>query len=295
MRLGDRAFRSSGFLVCVLVGVFMLVPAVTVLVLSFANGTELVFPPTSWGLRQYHSFFTGGVWLPAIVQSLKVGIPVSLIAVAVGVPAALGLQRTRLPRAGIVRAVGLAPLVLPAVAYAVAMYGFLSQIGIIGTYWGLVLADCMLVLPFVVIVVEAALSRIPRDLELVAMSLGASPAAGDHRHHAPPPPPGGGGLLPPLLHHELRRVCVRQLPRRAGARHPPEGRLRLAAHRPRPVHHGRRQHPHDPQHGHRHGGLRASPAAGERLMRRHPSPKRPAAPDSRPAQATTTPHGKAKR
>jgi ABC-type spermidine/putrescine transport system permease subunit II len=74
----------------------------------------------------------------------------------------------------LLRAFGLAPLVVPAVAYAVAMYGFLSQIGIIGTYWGLVFADTMLVLPFVVIVVEASLSRIPRDLELVAMSLGAS-------------------------------------------------------------------------------------------------------------------------
>jgi ABC-type spermidine/putrescine transport system permease subunit II len=54
------------------------------------------------------------------------------------------------------------------------MYGFLAQIGILGSYWGLVFADCMLVIPFVVIVIESSLSRIPRDLELVAMTLGAS-------------------------------------------------------------------------------------------------------------------------
>lgn len=170
----NRIFRLSGGAICMLVAVFMAIPAVTVAVLSFAGGTNLVFPPTSWGFTQYHAVFTNGVWIPAIYESLKIGIPVSVLAVAVGVPAALALQRSRLALSGVLRLFGVAPLVVPAVAYAVAMYGFLAEIGIIGSYWGLVFADCMLVLPFVVIVIESSLSRIPRDLELVAMTLGAS-------------------------------------------------------------------------------------------------------------------------
>jgi ABC-type spermidine/putrescine transport system permease subunit II len=94
--------------------------------------------------------------------------------VLIGVPAAVGLQRTSLPQRGLIRSLGMAPLVVPGVAYAVALYDFFSQIQLIGSYWGLVLADTMLVLPFVVILVEAALLRVPKDLELVAMSLGAS-------------------------------------------------------------------------------------------------------------------------
>ncbi len=152
----------------------MILPALTVVVMSFAGGNQIAFPPTSWSFVQYQRFFTGGLWLPAIWQSLLVGVPVSLIATAAGVPAALALQRTRLPQSGLVRALGLAPLVVPGVAYAVALYDFFSQIHLIGSYWGLVLADTMVVLPFVVILVEAALMRVPRDLELVAMSLGAS-------------------------------------------------------------------------------------------------------------------------
>jgi ABC-type spermidine/putrescine transport system permease subunit II len=170
----DRAFRLSGGIVSTLVGVFMTIPAVTIVVMSFAGGTNLIFPPTSWGLEQYHTALTNGVWIPAVIESLKLGIPVSVLALAVGLPASLALQRSRLPMSGLVRLFGIAPLVVPAVAYAVAMYGFLAQIGMLGSYWGLVFADCMLVIPFVVIVIESSLLKISRDLELVAMTLGAS-------------------------------------------------------------------------------------------------------------------------
>jgi putative spermidine/putrescine transport system permease protein len=169
----DGIFRGLGILICAVVAVFMLLPALTVAVMSFAGGQNLAFPPHSWGMIEYQRLFTNGVWIPAIEQSLLVGIPVSILAVVIGVPAALALQRTGLAGRSIFRSLGLAPLVIPGVAYAVALYDFLSQIGMIGTYWGLVLSDTMLVLPFVIIIVEAALTRIPRDLELVAMSLGA--------------------------------------------------------------------------------------------------------------------------
>lgn len=173
-RLSDGVFHAAGILVCAVVAVFMIVPALTVAVLSFAGGQELSFPPQSWGFIEYQRLFTNGVWLPAIRESLIVGIPVSVLAIVIGVPAALALQRSGLRGRGIFRTLGLAPLVVPGVAYAVALYDFLSQVKLIGTYWGLVLSDTMLVVPFVVIIVEAALVRIPRDLELVAMSLGAS-------------------------------------------------------------------------------------------------------------------------
>jgi putative spermidine/putrescine transport system permease protein len=173
-KTADRVLNMTGTTVCILVSLFMLIPAITVLVLSFAGGTQLVFPPTSWSFQQYHTVFTNGVWLPAIWQSLKVGIPVTLIALVVGVPAAISIQRSRIWKVGVLRSLGLAPLLVPAVAYAVALYGAESELKLIGTYWGVVFADTMLVIPFVIIVVEAALTRIPRDLELVAMTLGAS-------------------------------------------------------------------------------------------------------------------------
>lgn len=166
--------KVSGGAICAVLVIFMMAPAITIVVLSFAGGQELVFPPQSWGFIEYHRLFTNGVWVPAIEESLLIGVPVSLLAIGIGFPAALAINRTNLPRKGFIRAFGVAPLVVPAVAYAVALYDFLSQVGLLGSYWGLVLSDTMLVTPFVIIVIEAALIRIPRELELVAMTLGAS-------------------------------------------------------------------------------------------------------------------------
>jgi ABC-type spermidine/putrescine transport system permease subunit II len=174
MSVQDRIVRGVGTATCAAVAVFMAGPAIAITVMSFASGKQLAFPPHGWGFDQYRSFATGGVWLPAIRDSVVLALPVSAIAVVIGVLAALALQRTELPLRGLFRAVGLAPLIVPGVAYAVALYAALSRFQLVGTFWGLALADCMLVIPLVIVIVEAALMRLPKDLELAAMSLGAS-------------------------------------------------------------------------------------------------------------------------
>jgi ABC-type spermidine/putrescine transport system permease subunit II len=79
-----------------------------------------------------------------------------------------------LPFREALQTLGLSPLIIPGVAYAVAMYTFYAQIRLIGNPIGLVLVHAILALPFVIIIVGAAVNRIPRELELVAMTLGAS-------------------------------------------------------------------------------------------------------------------------
>jgi putative spermidine/putrescine transport system permease protein len=65
---------------------------------------------------------------------------------------------------------------VPQVAYALAIYGVLADLGLLGTYVGLVLSHVAIAFPLVIVVVRAAIVRLPRDLELVAMTLGASRA-----------------------------------------------------------------------------------------------------------------------
>jgi len=154
--------------------VFMLAPALLVIVLSFSNEHTLAFPPHRWGTRQYHDLFASGYWLGSVGKSFLVSVPAVLLAAAVGVPAVLALERSRIRGKSALRALGVAPLVLPGVAYAVALYTFYVQVHLVGHVWGVILADAMLALPFVILIVGAGLRRIPADLELVAMSLGAT-------------------------------------------------------------------------------------------------------------------------
>jgi ABC-type spermidine/putrescine transport system permease subunit II len=173
-RFVDRLGRSAVGAFVALCVAFLLAPAVLTMVLSFSNGTVIHFPPDSWGLRQYRQVLTTDVWYPVIRRSLEIASLSALLAIAVGVPAALAISRTRLPGRFAVEVGGLAGVVLPISAYAVAMYAVYAQFHLLARFGGLVIADAVLGLPFVLVVCTSALSRIPLELDRVAMTLGAS-------------------------------------------------------------------------------------------------------------------------
>lgn len=163
----DFGFRSIMILL-------LLLPAGVITVISFSGDSTLNFPPKTWGLRQYQTLVNSDVWMPALMKSLAISVPAAALALVVGVPAAYVASRSRLPGRGVLSTLGLAPIVLPGVAYAVALYTVFIQWKLVGTAVGLILVDMVLAVPYVIIVTSAALVRIPRDLELVAMTLGAS-------------------------------------------------------------------------------------------------------------------------
>jgi ABC-type spermidine/putrescine transport system permease subunit II len=164
----------AAFTNVLIVIVLMFVPVFAVTILSFSNESFLHFPPAQWGLRQYVVFFSSPYWTASIIKSFMIGIPAAILATIIGLPAVFALNRSELPFREALQTLGLSPLIIPGVAYAVAMYTFYAQIRLIGNPIGLVLVHAILALPFVIIIVGAAVNRIPRELELVAMTLGAS-------------------------------------------------------------------------------------------------------------------------
>jgi ABC-type spermidine/putrescine transport system permease subunit II len=158
----------------IFVVVFLLAPVIIVVVLSFSNTSFIAFPPQEWGMRQYETLFASSKWLAAIWMSVQLGILSSLLALAIGVPAVFALSRAKVPFGRIIRFLGLSGLIIPISAYAVALYGTFVNFGLLGTLQGLVIAHALLSVPLVLIVVGAAIDRIPAELELAAMSLGAS-------------------------------------------------------------------------------------------------------------------------
>jgi len=149
-------------------------PVILIVVLSFANGTILRFPPESWGFRQYRTLFGSSYWLGAMRTSLEVSAISAAIALAVGVPVTIAIYRTRLPFKGLIQLIALSPLVLPGVAYALSLYTIFVAARIEGSMKALVLTYSVLGMPLVILVVGPAMARVSTDLELVAMTLGAS-------------------------------------------------------------------------------------------------------------------------
>jgi putative spermidine/putrescine transport system permease protein len=160
---------------CVLVAglVFLIVPAVLVVALSFSNDAGIGFPPAVWGVDQYRKLANGGPWLDGLVLSLEIGALVALLSVAVAIPAVLALDRTGLARIRGLDLLGILPLLVPQSAFAIGMYVVMVQLGLVGTMAGLTIAVVAVSFPMVFVTARAGMVHIPHDLELVAMTLGA--------------------------------------------------------------------------------------------------------------------------
>jgi ABC-type spermidine/putrescine transport system permease subunit II len=173
-RLLSTCLRWLSTGIVLLTIVFLFIPVVVTVVLSFSNQDVLQFPPREYGARQYAAFVGSAYWTSAVGKALSIAFPTALLATLIGLPAVFAFNRTRMPFREGLELAGLSPVVLPSVGYAIAMYAMYAQFRLLGTAHGLVLADTAIAIPFVIIIVGAAIKRVPRDLELVAMTLGAS-------------------------------------------------------------------------------------------------------------------------
>ena len=133
----------------------------------------------------------GLVVSPAALQALGLTVGTALAATALcvvlGVPTALVLSAWRSRLAGVVRAVGLLPIVMPPMVSGVALVSWLGENGLAGralsllgialpyTTIAVVIAQTFVAWPFLVVAVEAGLRARPGDQEQIAAALGASP------------------------------------------------------------------------------------------------------------------------
>ncbi|MEJ1975787.1 MAG: ABC transporter permease [Acetobacteraceae bacterium] len=168
-----RAFTLGTLSTLVLV--FLVLPIVIVVPLSLSSGHYLSFPPPGLSVQWYASFFSSSSWTDAALMSIEVGVPVTILAVLLGTPAAIGLQRGRFPGWQIVNGLVLSPLIVPGIVVAIGAYFVYAQYGLVGNPIALILGHTCIAVPFVVINVTSALEAVDPRLEKAALSLGAAP------------------------------------------------------------------------------------------------------------------------
>jgi len=172
---GQRIGRYALWAVAGSVLFFLIAPIGVIVPLSFSAGSFLHFPLPGASLRWYQDFFTSGLWLPSLKNSLIVGTGATLIATTLGTLAAFGFWRARFPLRRLIFGVLLAPLVVPVVIVAVGVYFAFAKVGLVDGYVGLMLAHAALGAPFVLVTVLSTLSGFDRNLLNAAATLGAPP------------------------------------------------------------------------------------------------------------------------
>ncbi len=153
---------------------FMLAPLVVVMWMSLTPSNLLSLPTTSFSLRWFWAILRHSQFIDAFWFSILLGVLSASLAMVLAVPAALALARHRFPgRDGFV-ALFLSPLIIPHVVLGVAFLRFFTQIGTTGTFIGLLGAHVLVIFPYGLRLVLAALTTSDPAIERAAISLGAS-------------------------------------------------------------------------------------------------------------------------
>jgi putative spermidine/putrescine transport system permease protein len=165
-------------IVAVITFIYLLVPAIIVVLAGLNAGNYLTFPPQGFSLKWIQSFFTSDTFLPAYLYSLRLAFVTMIISTVLGTMTAIFLTRVAFPGRGIVRAFFLAPLLLPGLVIGLALYVYFLNFPFLPlsrTFWGMLVGHVLVTLPFVIGTVSASLYGFDIALEEAARSLGAGP------------------------------------------------------------------------------------------------------------------------
>lgn len=179
--MGEASRRRFGLarfvlqVVVVVVLAFLCVPAFLMIPISFTDANVIDWPPTGFTFKWYETFFNSPAWVEATVRSFVVAFASAVLAMIIGVPAAFAFTRRQFLAKSAVLGIIMAPLIIPRIIIAVALFYFYSRIGLVGTYIGLIVGHAALAVPYVVVTMIAILKGYDSRYDQAAASLGGRP------------------------------------------------------------------------------------------------------------------------
>ena len=163
-----------------LVAIFLLLPLLAVVPISFTPARFLTMPNGTLSLIHYRELIDNPDWGRSILLSLRIGIVTSLIATALALAFALGIWMFQPRFSGLLIGFVLLPMIVPPVVSAMTLYFLLtglSQVNsVLGydTWLGVTLAHVVMTVPFAVVLILVALAQVDRRIDLAARGLGAT-------------------------------------------------------------------------------------------------------------------------
>lgn len=180
-----------------LVITFMLAPLVVVCIVAFTPEETLTLPTSHFSLRWFDQVLHHPDFVQSFWNSLWLGVAGATISTALAVPAAMAIVRSRAPGLQFLQGLFLSPLIIPHLVLGVALLRMFSLVGGQGSFGWLIFAHALIVTPYTMRLVMAALVGFDHSVEHAAYSLGASGFTVFRRMTLPMILPGitGGWLL----------------------------------------------------------------------------------------------------
>ncbi len=174
-----RSFRPSnigGWIVWGMVGIFLVslfALVATVVLDSFATTWF-----GSWLPDDYTYHWYGDAWAEFDLSSVllvtaQVAIAVVVVSALLGVPAAYALARRDFPGKRFVTVLFLLPILIPPITYGIPLATVLYKVQLAGSLFGVIVANLVPTVPFVVLVMIPFIEQIDPKIEAAARMCGA--------------------------------------------------------------------------------------------------------------------------
>ena len=157
-----------------LVYAFLYFPIVVLILYSFNGSGVGGFPPHNWTLDWYRQLFgDAGLW-DSVLNSLIVAMLAVAIALGLGLPAALALDRVDFPGKSLFRRLVLLPLILPGIITGLSLLMLFTGIGMNLSLVTITLGHGTALISVATTEIFAGLQKMDRAQEEASLDLGAN-------------------------------------------------------------------------------------------------------------------------
>ena len=172
--LVDRAWRALmwGLITLFLVNIALMIAAVATN--SFASRWLGTWLPQGWTASWYVDAWKEFQLASILWVTVEVVFAVVVLALLIGVPAAYTLARRDFRGKRALMLLFLLPLMVPPITYGIPLATVMYQLHLGGTIWGVILANMVPALPFVILVMTPFIEQIDPNLEAAARVFGAN-------------------------------------------------------------------------------------------------------------------------
>src|SRR5437667_11278101 len=153
---------------------FLYLPIVTLIVYSFNGSGVGGFPPRDFTLDWYRELFTDDAIWNSVLNSLFVAFAAVAIALALGIPAALALDRANFPGKALFRRLVLLPLILPGIITGLSLLMLCVFSGLELSLVTIALGHGTALIAVAATEVFAGLQKFDRRQEEASLDLGAN-------------------------------------------------------------------------------------------------------------------------
>jgi putative spermidine/putrescine transport system permease protein len=175
MRLADDLGRFLTLFTIAIAVLFLTLPLVLAISMSFDSRAFLgPFPPPALSLRWYARLFSTDIYMRGLKTSLLLALAAAVVSTALGVCAAVALDRSQFSGKNALLTFVMSPLIVPSVVTGFALLVFFAKVGVLSGFPKLLAGHIVVTMPYAVRTTLASLVGIRRSLTEAAVSLGAT-------------------------------------------------------------------------------------------------------------------------